>query len=226
MRSSKVIESELEGLRAKVRALEAEKQEHTKALEKAKADRKRSAYNAHSDKDAKAQERLAKARAAQREAELALEDLESAISEGKARYDALQSEFETTYQAEQWAALFTEADQEIAEADKIAVEGKSFAQRLARRQRKIDELRRRANNLGCPTAFRTCGIRHALRVHDWYLIEAGVETEVEKPTPVYRTQAYGAIFREQVEAAKKARAAIQSGEAAASEAKTEPEAAA
>lgn len=204
-RNSEQIDGELQTLRAKIRDLEAQKADHVKGLERAKAERKRSAYSAHGDKDPKAQERLAKARTAQRDSELALEDLESAIAEGRQRFEALQSEFETTYHAEQWAALFAEADQESAEADKIAAEGKSFAQRLARHQAKIEELRRRAHNLGCPRAFQTAGIRHALRVQDWYMIEAGVETEVEKPTPVYRTQGYGAIFREQVTAAKEAR---------------------
>src|SRR3989338_9110971 len=114
-RSSEVIDKELQELRGKLRALEAEKQDHLKALEKAKADRKRSAYSAHSDKDAKAQERLAKARAAQRESELALEDLESAISEGRQRFDALQKEYEVAYRAEEWEkvlALAAEAQKE------------------------------------------------------------------------------------------------------------------
>lgn len=197
------IDGELESLRAKIRDLEAQKADHVKALDKAKADRKRSAYSAHGDKDPKAQERLSKARAAQRENELALEDLESAISEGRQRFEALQHEHEVVYRAEQWAKVLALAADAQKEAEQIDIHVNSLTQLLGQHQEKIEQLRRSSNSLGYPRAFQTCGVRHAFRIMDWRLIQAGVSSEVEKPSPTYRAaEGYGEIFRQQVEAAK------------------------
>ena len=99
-KTSEKIDGEMQLLRRNIRALEAEKQEHTKALEKAQRERKKSAYAAHSEKDAKAKERLTKAHTAQRETELALEDLEGAISEGGAMFEALEIEWRAALRRE------------------------------------------------------------------------------------------------------------------------------
>src|SRR3990167_7436782 len=118
-RTSEQVDKELQTLRGKLRGLEAEKQEHAKALEKAKRERKKSAYAAHGEKDPKAQDRLTKARVAQREAELMLEDLESAIATGRARFDELEHEWKAALDAEAWAALMAEAELALKEAVEI-----------------------------------------------------------------------------------------------------------
>ena len=59
-RTSGEIDGELEALRTKLRGLEVKKQSHTKAIDKAKAERKRGAFRAHADNDSKAAEVLAK----------------------------------------------------------------------------------------------------------------------------------------------------------------------
>lgn len=202
-RTSKVISNEMEVLRAKIKDLEAQKAEHVKALEKAKTDRKRSAYSAHSDKDAKAQERLAKARAAQREAELALEDLESAISEGRTMFAALEGEWRRALADEAWAALMQEAEQARKEAAEIDKHIDGFSKLLAAHGKRLEHLKNTAFNLGVERAFRTVGLRHVDRIFDWRLIQAGFAGEFEKPSEQYRkASGYAAILAEQIAAAQ------------------------
>ena len=196
-RTSEVIDKEIQELRGKLRALEGEKQEHTKALEKTKADRKRSAYSAHSDKDAKAQERLAKARAAQRESEFALEDLESAIAEGKARFDALQAEHEQAYRAEEWEkvlALAAEAMKEAKEFDTLMNGVIDFFHRHAAT---LETMRKLGHGAGHDLS--RLDARHVVRVLFAYLFPI-LPQEINKPAEQYR-KAYAEIFKQAWEGA-------------------------
>lgn len=202
-RTSKEIEAELDGLRAKVRALEAEKQEHGKALDKAQRERKKSAYAAHSDGDAKAKDKLSKARTAQRESELALEDLESAIAEGRARFDRLEREWKAALDAEAWAALMAEAELARKEAAEIDKHIDGFSKLLAAHGKRLEHLKNTAFNLGIERAFRTVGLRHVDRIFDWRLIQAGFAGEFEKPSEQYRkASGYAEILAEQIAAAQ------------------------
>lgn len=202
-RSSEQIDGELQELRGKLRVLEAEKQQHGKALERAKSDRKKSAYAAYNDKDAKAQERLAKARASQREAELALEDFENALSEGRARFAKLEAEWKEALNRETWAALMVEADAAQKEASLIDQAADALATLMGQHGKRIDLLKRHSHNLGVERAFATMGLRHAERVFAWKMIQAGFASEYEKPSEQYReASGYSAIFAEQVAAAK------------------------
>lgn len=229
-RNSKVIEGELENLRAKIKDLEAQKTEHVKALEKAKADRKRSAYSAAAEKDTKAQEKLRKARAAQRESELALEDVESAIVEGRSMFEKLEREWKQTLDREAWAALMVEADTGQKEAKLIDDAQAALATLLGQHGKRIDSLKRNAHNLQAERAFATMGLRHAERVFAWKMIQAGFASEYEKPSAQYReASGYSAIFAEQVAAARATyeahRKEREASDAAEAEAPSETEAA-
>jgi hypothetical protein len=204
-RTSKTIETEMEALRAKIKDLEAQKAEHVKALDKAKADRKRSAYSAHGDKDAKAQERLAKARAAQRESEFALEDLESAIAEGRARFERLEHEWHKALADEAWAALMAEAELARKEAEQIDIHASAIAKLLGAHGRRLEHLKNTAHNLGFERVFQTVGLRHFDRVFAWKMIQMGFAGEYEKPSEQYREAAgYSQILGQQIASARAA----------------------
>lgn len=201
-RTSEQIDKELQGLRGKIRELEADKQQHGKALDLAKRERKKSAYAAHGEKDAKAQERLAKARAAQRESEFALEDLESAISEGRAKFETLEVERERVWRAEQWEKALALAAECLKEAEQLDNHIQGLAKILASHQAKLEQLRLMAVAAGRPSAFRTTGLRHLFRTLNWAVLPFA-PLEVEKPSEQYR-HGYGSVFREQLAAAEKA----------------------
>lgn len=183
-RTTAQIDAELETLRAKLRGLEADRQQHGKALERAKADRKKSAYAAHGEKDPKAQERLAKARMAQRDSELALEDLESAIAEGRARFEALQREYEQAYHQEQWARVEELAkkavDKEAAEFDTLMQGVADFLQRHAATLQAAYNL---ANGMGWD--LQHFDARHLVRCMHGYLFPILPGT-FDKPSDQYR----------------------------------------
>ncbi|MBI3001323.1 MAG: hypothetical protein HYY46_23160 [Deltaproteobacteria bacterium] len=202
-RTSQQIDTEMQGLRGKVRALEAEKQEHVKALETAKRERKKSAYAAHSEKNPRAKERLTKAHTAQREAELALEDLEGAIVEGRAMFEQLEHEWKTALREEEWQAILALAEEAQKEAEQIDGHMEALSKFLGQHQGKLEELKGRSHNLGVERGFGTTGVRHAFRRLNWLLIKSGASSEVEKPSEVYRQTNYAAILAQQIEAAKK-----------------------
>ena len=202
-RSSEVIDKEMQLLRGKIRALEAEKQEHVKALETAKRERKKSAYAAHSEKNPRAKERLTKAHTAQREAELALEDLEGAIAEGRAMFEALEIGWKTALRQEEWQAILALADEAQKEAEQIDGHMEALSTFLGAHQAKLEQLRHRSHNLGVQRAFGTTGVRHCFRRFNWLVLRAGATSEVEKPSEVYRQTNYAAILAQQIEAAKK-----------------------
>lgn len=175
-KTSDMIHKQMEELRGKIRSLEAEKQGHVKALEKAKAERKRSAYSAHSEKDARAQERLTKAHAAQREAELALEDLESAVAEGREKFAELESRWRETLADEAWAAAMGDVEAGLEEARQIDGHAAALVGLLAAHRERLRRVKDTTHNLGV-RAFHSLTLDHFERVFCWQMRKAGLDGE-------------------------------------------------
>jgi len=112
-RSTKEIDLEAEAIKGKIKKLEAEKKRAAEAFDKFQTVRKGVALDAFTGDD-KAQRKLEKARADQVEAQLKLEDIESAISEAHQRLHALEVERQEVFRAEKRV--------ELAEVGKLAVE--------------------------------------------------------------------------------------------------------
>lgn len=204
-RTSEQIDRELQELRGKIRALESDRQERQKAVERAKKQRTTRAFAAHADKDKRAAEQLARAREAQRESELALEDLESAISEGRARFETLEHEWHKALADEAWAALMVEAELALKEAGQIDVHASAMAKLLGAHGRRLEQLKNSAHNLGLERVFQTVGLRHFDRVFAWKMIQVGFAGEYEKPSEQYREAAgYSQILAEQIASARAA----------------------
>lgn len=115
-RTTEQIDKEIQELRETIQRLEEERQTYAGALEKAGDERKKVAFAAHGDKDAKAKERLTRARTVQRDAEFALADLESAIAEANAKLQTLQAEREASHRAEKKVELQKEIEIAVEEA--------------------------------------------------------------------------------------------------------------
>lgn len=202
-RNSKVIEGEMDALKKKIRALEAERQEKQKAVEKAKKQRTTRAFAAHADGDKQAAEQLARARETQVKAALEMEDVDSAINQGRAMFADLEREWKRRLADEAWADLIastTEGEREAALIDQAAA---ALAALMSAHGTRIDLLKRNAHNLQVERAFATMGLRHADRIFAWKMIQSGFAGEFEKPSEPYReASGYAAIFAEQVAAAR------------------------
>jgi hypothetical protein len=202
-RSSEQIDKEIQDLRAKIRDLEGQRQDRQKTVERARKQRTERAFAAHADKDKRAGEQLTKAREIQVKAALELEDLESAIAEGRSRFEALEHEWRAALREEEWQAILALAEEAQKEAEQIDAHMNGLAELLGSHQIKLEQLKARSQNLGVQRAFGTTGVRHAFRRLNWLLIKSGASGEVEKPSEVYRQTTYSAILALQVEAAKK-----------------------
>lgn len=201
-RTSKQIETEMDALRDKLRALEAKKQAHSKAIDKARAARKAGAFKAHADGDSKAAATLATARESELRAVMESEDIEAALTEGKAMFAALEREWKAALDVEAWAAILVEADTAQKEAGLIDQAAAALATLMGAHGKRLEALKRHSHNLGVERAFATTGLRHADRIFAWRMIQAGFSTEYEKPSEQYRKSGYAEIFSEQVAAAK------------------------
>jgi len=205
-RNSKVVEDEMETLKEKIRGLEAKRAAHAKAIEGARATRKAGAFKAHADGDSKAAATLATARESELRAAMEMQDIESAIAEGRAMFDSLEREWKAAVDSEAWSALLAEAElakKEEAEIDKHAA---ALVRLLAAHGERLKRLKNTAYNLGSELAFRNVGLRHFERVFSWLLIQGGVETDREKPSEQYRSAAsYAEILNQQIASAVLAR---------------------
>lgn len=206
MRTSAMIEKELETLRGKIRAMEKQRQEKQKVVEQAKKRRKSGAFAAHADGDKKAAEQLARAREAEIKATMELEDIEAGIIEGRARFEALEAEWHKALADEAWAELMAEAEQARKEAAEIDKHANAMAELLAAHGKRLEYLKNTAHNLGIERAFSTLGLRHFDRVFAWKMIVAGFVWEYEKPSQQYReASGYSEILNQQIQAAQAAR---------------------
>lgn len=227
-RTSKIIGSEMEVLKGKIRSLETKRAAHARAIEKARATRKAGAFKAHADNDSKAAEALAKSRESEIRAVIELEDVESAIAEGRSMFEKLEREWKAALDAEAWAAILTEAVATQKEAGLIDQAADALATLMGAHGKRLEHLKRHSHNLGVERAFATTGLRHAERIFAWRMIQQGFAADYEKPDKQYReATGYAAILAEQIEAAKaiyenhvKERQANEQAEAAAAEAPT------
>lgn len=202
-RSSKVVEGEMEALKEKIRALEAKKQAHAKTIDKARDARKAVAFKAHADGDDKAAAVLTKSRENELRAAMELEDIVNALSEGRVMLDSLEREWRAALDTEAWAALLVEAETAQREAGLIDQAADALASLMGEHGKRLEMLKRNSHNMNIQRAFQTTGLRHVERILTWKMIQAGVETEAEKPGPQYReVTGYAAILAEQITAAK------------------------
>lgn len=201
-RTSEQIDKELQELRGKIRALESDRQERQKAVERAKKQRTERAFAAHAENDKGAQEALGRARESQVKAALELEDLESAIAEGRRRFKQLEREWRAALREESWQATLKLGAECLKEADQLDNHIQGLAKILAPHQAKLEELRRMAVAAGRPLAFRNAGLRFFFRCFHWAVLPFA-PLEVEKPSEQFR-HGYAAVVQSMIEAAKTA----------------------
>jgi len=149
------IDGELEALRTKLRGLEVKKQSHAKAIDKAKAERKRGAFKAHADGDSTAAAALAKARENEIRAVMEMEDIGSAIAEGGEKFQALEAEREETYRRERWEAARAAMRRAQAEAEEIHLHLEAFSNLLQKHDATLSEIRLRGHEAGQSDAAMT-----------------------------------------------------------------------
>jgi hypothetical protein len=203
------VEQELSALREKVRGMEAERAKHTATLEAASEVRRVNAFNA-ADGDAGAQERLKKARAAQAEAALALEDQQSAIDEGRRRFEALEAEQFALAPSLQWRDAMKLAKQVLEESREIDVHLEPIVTILASHQEKLQTIRQLAQDSGREQRFRNLGLRQFMRVFTTRMAALWpLEFELHRQ---YQGKTYSDILKSQIAAGIDHSAAAQENE--------------
>ena len=190
------VEHELAALREKIKSMEAERAKHTATLETAIEERRKFAFAA-SDGDPTAQEKLRAARTAQTEASLALEDSQSAVDEGRRRFEALEAEQTELLPNVAWHDALELAKDVLAEAAEIDHHLSGFAAAMAGHQEKLEAMRQMAQSAGRERAFGNCGVRQVMRVFDGKMVQIW-PLEFEKPSPVYRENTYSTILKMQI----------------------------
>ena len=195
-RRLEAVEQELGILRGKIKSMENERARHTATLEAATEERRKFAFGA-SDGDAEAVERLKRARAAQTEATLQLEDSQSAVDEGRRRFEALEAEQAELARYLGWRDAMKLAKDVLEEARKIDVHLEGFAATLAGHQKKLEALRQMAQDSGREQSFRTVGIRHTMRVFSTRMARIW-PLEFEKFSKDYQENTYGQILKMQI----------------------------
>ncbi|MBI4528395.1 MAG: hypothetical protein HY695_31765 [Deltaproteobacteria bacterium] len=202
-RNTATIDKELSDLREQIRELEAAKDAATKTMEAAKNERKRSAYAAHASKDAKAAERLLKAREAAARASLEAEDIEAAVETAKTKYETLEREREEAYRIEKWQECMALAEEIHKDAQEMDSHIENlFVKLLQGHQEKIEHLRHLAQEAEHEGAFKTAGIRHVFRRINGKIVRFA-PFEADKPSAVYLQSTYADIFQMQLDAAKR-----------------------
>lgn len=190
------VEAELSVLREKMRGMEQERGRHAATLEAATEERRRFAFAA-ADGDSAAQERLRVARTAQAEAALIVEDQDSAIAEGRNRFDALEAEQAELMPFLSWHEAMKMALRVLEESREIDVHLEGFAATLAGHQEKLERVRQLAQDSGREQSFRTVGIRQVMRVFSTRMARIW-PLEFEKFSKDYQEKSYGQILRMQI----------------------------
>jgi len=195
-RRLEAVEQELGILRGKIKSMETERGRHTATLEAAIEQRRSYAFSA-ADGDAEAAEKLSRARAAQVEASLALEDSQSAVDEGRRRFEALEAEQVGLARYLGWRDAMKLAKDVLEEARKIDVHLEGFAATLAGHQEKLERVRQLAQDSGRDQSFRTVGIRQVMRVFSTRMARIW-PLEFEKFSKDYQEKTYGQILKMQI----------------------------
>ena len=190
------VDAELAGLRGKIQSMESDRGKHVATLEAATEERRKFAFAA-SDGDAQAQEKLRRARAAQVEASLSLEDSQSAVDEGRRRFEALEAEQAELMPAVAWHDAMRLAKDVLEESLAIDFHLTGFCEALAGHQEKLEMMRQMAQSAGRERAFGNCGVRQVMRVFDGKMVQIW-PLEFEKPSPVYRENTYSTILKMQI----------------------------
>jgi len=189
------VEAELATLREKIKAMESDRAKHTATLEAAVEERRAFAFAA-SDGDSAAQERLKRARVAQVEVSLALEDSQAAVDEGRRRFDVLEAEQAELARYLGWRDAMKLALQVLEESREIDVHLEGFAATLAGHQEKLEAVRQLAQDSGREQTFRNVGIRQVMRVFSTRMAQIW-PLQFEKFTQ-YQGKTYGQILRMQI----------------------------
>ncbi|MBI3065672.1 MAG: hypothetical protein HYY82_12160 [Deltaproteobacteria bacterium] len=192
------VEAELATLREKIRSMETERGRHTAILEAATEERRKFAFAATDGDDEEAQERLKRARAAQTQATLQLEDSQSAVDEGRRRFDALEAEQAYLMPNVSWRDALQIATSALAEAAQIDANLEPMIQTLAAHQEKLAMIKQLAESAGREQKFRTLGLRQFNRVFSTKMSNLW-PLEFEKFRQ-YDKKSYSDILRSQIAA--------------------------
>ena len=191
------VEAELATLRGKIQSMESDRAKHTATLEAATEERRKFAFAA-SDGDSAAQDRLKKARAAQTEASLALEDSQAAVDEGRRRFEALEAEQTELMPNVSWRDALQMARSALEEAAQIDFNLEPLIQTLAAHQKKLAMIKQLAESAGREQKFRTLGLRQFNRIFSTKMSNLW-PLEFEKFRQ-YDKKSYSDILRSQIAA--------------------------
>ena len=191
------VEGELSVLRGQIQGIERKRPTYAAALEAAIAERRTYAFGAENG-DPAAVERLKAAKAAQLEAALVLEDLDSAIAAGRETFDALELERDQLAPSGPWHDAVALAKDLLAEdAEKIDFHISGLIKVLSGHQQRLEALKSLARDAGRERAFGNCGTRQVMRVFSTRMA-AIWPLEYEKFSSAYQKNSYGQILRMQI----------------------------
>jgi len=154
MRTTQQIEKETESSKVNIKKLQTEKERAAKAAEEIKTVRQGVALAAFSSDDPTARRKLEKARADQIQAQLKLEDLDSAISEAHQKLNALRGEREQVFIQEKKVEFADLGKTAVEQSQKIDDALLAFVgQLLAEHGQVLERLHRIAAQLGYKRNF-------------------------------------------------------------------------
>ena len=198
MRTSTDIEKEIEKAKVTIGSLEKELAEQQRAVATLAQRRRKFAFAAHGEGDAKAKNELSKAHTATLEANLKVEDLHSAISAGREKAGSLQREFEEAAKAEHWATVQAMCHDLEGDAKNVDKAIEALVDTLAGHQKKINLLRAEAQQAGRENFAHAAGLRHAARRLDSLLFAATGGSLGSGGAALYRETPYSEILSRQL----------------------------
>jgi hypothetical protein len=195
MKTVSEIDQELAKLQQTIAGLEADRQKNVALLETARQAREHNALSALSTNDAKAQGALQKARAAQREIELLLEDLSSAEGEAQRQAERLRTERAEVFKHERWQEFQKVGERALGQAQILAGVAASLGELLLEHADALRQMTELAGESGHPTtSFRLAHFRRFLDAS----LHRILPHEFSNQPGIYRTGVYLDFLQEQI----------------------------
>ena len=197
MKTVEQIDAELGRVQKAIASLEADKVKNIALLETAKGAREQNALLALAGSDAKAQDALKKARAAQRELEFLIEDLASATGEAYRQLENLKAERAEAFRAERWQEFQQTAATAQGQADLIDGALSSLAALLQEHGALLTSMTALAEKAGRPKVFSIAHARRVMEAKLWRILPG----EFHAPSEGYRNARYSEILAQLIDGA-------------------------
>jgi len=195
MRSTNEVDKEIAALQAKARRLESDRAGSLKTLEAAKQIRQSVSLQALTADDVKAAQKLKQAHNDQRECELALEDIDGALSEAARNLSELRAEREESYRAEQWQEFLKIGELAKGEGQLLTGQIMGLSQAMIEHNNTLRRLTALANESGHPTVFRLAHFRRCMMAE----LNRAMPHEFGKPPEPYRNRLYLEFLEQQLD---------------------------